>query len=126
MLEEETRVSPKASMRAVQTEKLRQLRAGEKKRDTAFESGHDALRNEMDHHSGLREPRNEGDERDEQRRAGRERAKAHRIAAVNLAKRRTDDQRDGGCNGNGGVARTAKDPEDKAAEQTSIKACFWR
>src|SRR5439155_21061700 len=102
MAEEDTRVSPKASMRGVQPEMLRQLRAGEKKRYTAFESGHDALRNEMDHHSGLREPRHEGDERDEQRCVGRERAEACSITFGLLCMRRTVDQRDGGCNRNGG------------------------
>ena len=52
--------------------------------------------------------------------------KARRIAAGNLAKRRADDQRNCGSNGNGGVARTAKDPEDQSAEQAGVKAGFRR
>src|SRR5438552_79735 len=43
MLEEETGVPPKTSVRAVKSEKLRQLRAGQKKRDAGFESGHDTF-----------------------------------------------------------------------------------
>src|SRR6266568_2085138 len=97
-----------------------------KKPYAALESGHDALRNEIHHDSGLREPRNEGDERDEQRCAGRERAKAHRITARHFAERRADDQRDGGSNRNRSVPRTAKGPEDQATKQASVKTSFRR
>src|SRR6266550_8499476 len=74
--------------------------------------------------SGFREPSNEGNQRDQQRRAGRERSKARRITAGNLAKRRADNKRNGGSNRDGGVARPAKDPEDKSSEQTGIKTRF--
>src|SRR6266566_6972011 len=80
----------------------------------------------MNHDSGFHEPGNEGDERDEQRRAGRERAKAHRIAARHFAERRADDKRDSRSNRDGGVSRAAKNPKDKAAEQASVKTSFWR
>ena len=126
VLEEEARVSPKAPMCAMKTEQLRQLCAGKEKRYAALESGHDALRNEIHHDSGLREPRNEGDERDEQRCAGREHAKTHRITARHFAERRADDQRDGGSNRNRSVPRTAKGPEDQATRQASVKTSFRR
>src|SRR4030095_10001827 len=95
MLEEETRVLPETSMSAVETEKLRQLCAGKEKRHAGFEAGHDTLRNEMYHDPGFREPGNEGDERNQQGRAGRECAKARCAPACNLPKRRPNDQRDG-------------------------------
>src|SRR4029077_13156901 len=43
MLEEEARVFPKASVSAMKTEKLWQLRAGKEKCHSAFEAGHDTL-----------------------------------------------------------------------------------
>src|SRR5439155_5393035 len=61
-LEEEARVFPKASVSTMKTEKLWQLRAGQEKRHAAFEAGHDTLRDEMYHDSGLRQPGNERDE----------------------------------------------------------------
>ena len=63
-------------MSAVKTEKLRQLGAGKEKRHAAFESGHDTFRDEMHHGSRFCEPCNESNERDQQRRAGCEGAKA--------------------------------------------------
>ena len=76
--------------------------------------------------SSFGEPCNEGDERDQQRRAGCERAKARRIAAGNLAKREADNQRN--CRSNRGcsVARPAKDPENQSSEETSVKTCLRR
>ena len=70
----------------------------------------------MDQDSRFREPCNEGDERDQQRRAGREGAEARGVTAGNLAKRRADNERDCRSNGNDGVTRTAKDPKDKSSE----------
>ena len=81
-LKKKARVLPEASMRAVKTEKLRQLRAGKEKRHATFEAGHNTLRDEMDHDSRFREPGNEGDERDRATRAGREGAKTHRLPPV--------------------------------------------
>ena len=92
------------------------MSAGKEERNATFESGHDTLRDEMDQDSGFREPCNEGDERDQQRRAGREGAKARGVPAGNLAKRRADNERDCRSNGNDGVTRTAKDPKDKSSE----------
>ena len=48
-------------MRAVKSEKFRQLRAGEKKRDAAFESGHDTFGYEMHEHSSSGDPCDESD-----------------------------------------------------------------
>src|SRR5260370_35144092 len=109
-------------MSAMKSEKLRQLRAGKEEGHAAFESGHDGFRNEMYHDSGFYEPGNEGDERDEQRRAGGERAKTHRIAARNLAERRADHERDGGSNGDGGGPPTAKNHEDQTHDQDAAQA----
>src|SRR5215472_16725088 len=81
----------------------------------------------MHQHSGFREPRNEGDQGDQQRRSGCERAEARDIAATNLAKRRPDDQSNGGGNRDGSVTRTAKDPEDKSCKETGVKTYFrWQ
>ena len=80
----------------------------------------------MHHDSSFRQPGNEGDKRDQQRRASSERRKARRIAAGNLTKRRADDQRNCGSNGDSSVARTAEDPEDQSAEQAGVKAGFRR
>ena len=62
MLEEETRVLPKASVSTMKSEKLWQLRAGKEKRHAALEAGHNTLRDEMHQDSGLRQPGNERDE----------------------------------------------------------------
>jgi hypothetical protein len=62
----------------------------------------------------------------QQGRACREGAKAHRVPACHLPKRQANDERNGGSNGNGGVARTAKDLEHQAAEQACVKAGFRR
>src|SRR4029453_247559 len=126
MLEEETGVFPEASMSTMETEELRQLCAGKKKRYAAFKAGHDTFRDEMHHDSSFCQPGNESDERDQQGRAGGERAKAGSITAGHFAKRRANDQRNGGSHRSGSVARTAKDPEDQPGKQARVKACFRR
>ena len=110
----------------MKSEKLGQLRAGKEERNATFESRHDTFRDEMHQDSCFHEPCNEGDERDQQRRAGREGTETRRITAGNLAKRRADNESDCGSNRNDSVARTAKNPEDQPAEKTGIKACFRR
>src|SRR6266446_347699 len=91
MFEEEASVLPKTSVRAVKSEKLRQLRAGEKKRDAAFESGHDTFGYEMHEHSSSGDPCDESDERDGQRACAGEHAEAPRIADDSLPQRRSGD-----------------------------------
>src|SRR5262245_14990411 len=113
-------------MGRMKSEKFWQLRAGKEQRHAAFEARHDTLRDEMHQDSGFGEPGDEGDERDWQRRAGRQRGKAYRSAAGKLGKGRADDQRNCGSYGGNSVARTAKDPEDQSAEQTSVKTRFGR
>src|SRR5262245_8706381 len=72
----------------------------------------------------FREPCNEGDKRDQQRRAGRKTAEARRTTAGKLAYRRADNQRNCRSAGSYSVARAAKDPEDQSSEKTGVKTGF--
>ena len=74
----------------------------------------------------LDQPGDERDEGDEQRRAGGERAETGRVAAGDVAQRRADEQRDGGRDGDGGVPRAAKQPEDQPGEQAGVKPRLGR
>ena len=96
VLDEVPAVLPEAPVRAVKTEQLRQLGAGEEQCHAALEPHHHALRDKIHDDSGPRQPRDERDERHEQRGARGQRAKPRRVAAGHLAERRADEQRDGG------------------------------
>src|SRR4029077_4592320 len=55
---------PKIAMRSFEPEKLRQLRAGYKQRDTALEPDEDTFRNEVDDYPCLGQPRDESQSAD--------------------------------------------------------------
>src|SRR5688572_9425864 len=100
-----TAVAPEISVRAMQAEEFWQLRAGQEERDTALEAGHDTFGNEVYDGARLRQPRHESDRRDEQGRAGRKRTETRGVAARNLTQRSADEERDGGRDGDRGLAR---------------------
>ena len=108
-------------MGAGNPEELRQLRAGEKERHAALEADHDALGDEVDDRPGPDEPGEERDQRDEERRAGGERAEPGGIATGDLAERGTDEKRNGRGDRDGRVARTAEQPENQSAEETGVE-----
>src|SRR5207302_3353489 len=119
-------VPPKISVCAVEAEKLGQLRAGEKESDAALEAGHHAFGNKIYNDSCFDEPRDERDQRNEQRGPCGECAKACGIATRDLAKRRAGEQRDRGRNCDDCVPRTAKQPKDESTKQTRVKAGLGR
>ena len=119
-------VLPKISMCAVQTEKLGQLRAGEKEGDAALEASYYAFGNEIYNDSCFDEPRDERDQRDKQSGSRSERAEARGIATRDLAKRRAGEQRDRGRNRDDCVPRTTKQPKDESTEQARVKAGLGR
>ena len=116
MGEEVIAILPKISVCAVEAKELGQLRAGEKESDTAFETGHDAFGNEIHNDACFHEPRDERDQRHQQSGSRSECAKARRIATRDLTKRGAREQRDRGRDGDDGVLRTTKQPEDKSAK----------
>src|ERR1700745_3116372 len=99
-------VFPKISMCAVETEKLRQLRAGEKESDATLETCHDAFGNKIYNDARFHKPR-------QQRGSCGERSEATCIAARDLAKRRASEQRNRGCNCDNRVTGTTKQPKDE-------------
>jgi hypothetical protein len=72
-------------MCAVKTEKLRQLRAGEKESNAAFEAGHYTFGNEIYNDACFHQPRDERDQRDKQSGSRSECAKAACIATGDLS-----------------------------------------
>ena len=72
--EEMSAVLPEIAVRAMNAEQLGQLRADQEQRDAALEADHHAFGNEVHDRAGLDHPRDERNERDEQRRARRQRA----------------------------------------------------
>jgi hypothetical protein len=78
---------PKIAMRSFEPEELRQLRAGYKQRDTAFESDEHTFRNEVYDHPRLCDPRDETQAADNQRRARRQSPKSEGIASSQIAER---------------------------------------
>ena len=68
----------------------------------------------------------EGQRRDHQRRAGRERGLAGRVAARHLSQRRADQQRNRRGDGDGGLPGAAEQPEHEPAEQARVETRLWR
>ena len=79
MAEEVTCVLPEITMRPVNTEELRQLSAGKKKRHAAFEAHHDALGDEIHNRTSAYRPGDQRDNGDEHGSACRERTEAARV-----------------------------------------------
>src|SRR5204862_7098337 len=121
-----TAVPPKISVCAVEAEKLGQLRAGEKEGDAALEAGHHAFGNKIYNDSCFDEPRDERDQRNEQRGPCGECAKAGGIATRDLAKGRAGEHRDRGRNCDDCVPRTAKQPKNESTKQTRVKPSLGR
>ena len=103
-----------------------QLRAGEKQRETALEANHDSIGNEAHDGTRFRQPGSKRNHRDQQSRAGRQRAKAGNVTVRQSAERRTDQQRDGGGDRHGGVFRIAEKPERQPREQAGIQTGLGR
>src|ERR1041385_531701 len=61
MHQEVPAVLPKTSMRSMKAEEFRQLRAGQEKRHSALESGHDTLRDEIYNRPRFGEPGHKSD-----------------------------------------------------------------
>ena len=87
MLEEVAAVDPEIALCTVDAKKLGQLGAGEKERHATLESDHYALRDEVDNRAGFDQPCDEGDDRNKQGRARRQRAEPGRVASRNFAQR---------------------------------------
>src|SRR5512132_1774799 len=126
MLKEMAAVLPKISMCAVKAEELGQLRAGQKEGDSAFEARHHAFGNKVYDYACFDEPRDESDECDQQGCTRGECAKASCITTCDLAKRRTNEQRDRRSDSDNCVPRTTKQPEDESTEQTRVKSSLGR
>src|SRR6185369_16207210 len=91
MREEMSATVPETSFSTFEAEQLWQLSAGEIERDAGLEANQNSLRNEIDDGPGPDQPGDEGDRGDHQRRAGRQRAEAGRIACGNRSDRRADE-----------------------------------
>ena len=126
VLQEVTAVLPEVAMGAVDAEKLGQLGAREKQRHAALEPDHHALGDEVHDRAGLDEPRDERDERHEQGGAGGQRLNRVVSPPAMLAQRRADEEGDGGGDRDGGVARTAEQPENQPAEQARVESRLRR
>ena len=63
---------PKIAVPSLESEELRQLRAGDEQSDTAFEADKNAFRNKIDDHSGLGQPGEKSQHADYYRRARRQ------------------------------------------------------
>ena len=126
VLQEVAAVLPEIAVGAVDAEQLGQLRAGEEQRHAALEADHHALGDEVDDRARLGQPRDERDERHQQGRARRQRAEPGRVAAGDLAQRRADEQGNGGRDRDGGVPRTAEQPEDQPAKQARVESRLGR
>src|SRR5215203_1151340 len=126
MLKEMAAVLPKISVRAMQAEKLGQLRAGQKEGDAAFEAGHHAFGNEIYNDACFNEPGDERDECNKQSGSGSECAKSCGITACDFAKGGTNEQRDRRSDSDNCVPRTTKQPEDESTEQTGVKSSLRR
>src|SRR5690349_20029813 len=101
----------------MKTEQFRQLRAGEKEGDSAFETGHDTFGDKV--HNGTRseKPRQKTDYRDQYSCRCRKRRKACAVASGESAKGCTEQEGNGRGNGDRGVRRTAEEPKDQPAKQ---------
>ena len=110
----------------MKAEELGQLRAGEKKGDSAFEAGHHAFGNEIYNDACFDEPGDERDECNEQSGSRSECAKACGIATCDFAKGCTNEQRDRRSDSDNCVPRTTKQPEDESTEQTRVKSGLGR
>ena len=118
MFQEVAAVLPEIPVRAVNSEELWQLRRREEQeRHTALESHHHAFVIEVDDRPALHQPRDHRDDRDQQRRARRQRPKPARIPTCNLPQRRAHQQRDCRRHRDDGVPRTAKQPEHQPGKK---------
>ena len=115
-----------AAVAAGEAEQLRQLRARQKQRDAALEADEHGFREEVDDGAGADGIGRKGQNGDEQRCAGGKRGMACGVAAVNRPERGADDQRDRRRDGDGGLARTAEQPEHEPAEQARVKTRLGR
>ena len=112
---------PEVAVAAGEAEQLRQLRARQKQRDTALEADEHGFREEVDDGAGAERVGREGQSGDEQGGAGGERGVACGIAAGDRPERGADEQRDRRRDGDGGLARTAEQPEHEPAEQARVE-----
>src|SRR6185369_17448892 len=91
MREKMSAAAPETSFSAFEAEQLRQLSAGEVERDPGLEANQNSFRNEIDDGPGPDQPGDEGDCRNQQRGASRQRSEASRIACGTRTERRADE-----------------------------------
>src|SRR5438874_10831169 len=109
-------------MRSFEPEELRQLRAGYKQSDTAFEPDEDTFGNEVHDHPCLGQPRDETQAADNQRRARRQSPESCGVASSEIAEGCSHQHRISGRDRDSCVPLAAKLQENKALDEEGIKA----
>jgi len=87
MTDEIDRAIPEVSLRALEAEQLRQLRACQIEGKAGLEPDEDRFRKECHGIAGANEPRQDRDQRQQQRESGGERGMAGRISTAHRADR---------------------------------------